>query len=327
MDSKAKEDVAAIVPPVKLRLLRALLRLMPWGRASVIRSLLPLIHPAKQRVLGVFGADELRFVADLDEYVAKNIFFHGIFEPSVTSAFQSLIQPGAVVFDVGANLGYFTLLAANRVGSSGRVVAFEPDPQSMEKLRRNLALNDFTNITVESLAVSSESGLVALRTSKPGEVNQGGATTLFDSTKQSTGSISATSTSLDAYCVDNRLDVVDVVKMDIEGGEYAAVEGMQEGMRNGRYRSIVLELHPEHLRASGRRPEWILETLHSHGYRGWRVVSRPSFAKYPMRLGKLRSHRLEPWQAGDLVPDNISCHFMFALEGYVPIKDCADDTR
>src|SRR5258708_6355023 len=82
----------------------------------------------------------------------------GSFEPDVANAFVTLLRPGDVAVDIGANLGYLTVLAALLVGPTGHVVAFEPDAENAARLRANLALNDCSNVTIIEKAVTNRVG-------------------------------------------------------------------------------------------------------------------------------------------------------------------------
>jgi FkbM family methyltransferase len=82
----------------------------------------------------------------------------GCYEPSNTAVVRSYLERGDVFVDVGANIGYFTVLAAKLVGATGKIFAFEPHPKAREQLNRNLALNGLTNVKVSSKAASSENG-------------------------------------------------------------------------------------------------------------------------------------------------------------------------
>jgi hypothetical protein len=90
--------------------------------------------------------------ADGRDLVSQSILVDGLWEPRLTEIIAKALPPGGVFIDVGAHVGYYTLLASRRVGPAGRVVAVEPNPETLLRLRRNIALNDSRNITVEPVA-------------------------------------------------------------------------------------------------------------------------------------------------------------------------------
>jgi FkbM family methyltransferase len=178
----------------------------------------------------------------------------GTTEPDVQSAFVGLCEPGAVVLDVGANVGFFTLIAAKYVGPGGRVVAFEPVDGNLRALRHNLALNDFAHVDVHALALGSAASSIDFLV---------GA----DPTKSRAASIGAPSGGSTRIRVDvaalydliaaGSVPVPDVIKMDIEGAEIDAVAGMQQTLRQ--HRPVLLcEMH-------GRTTEFVA-AMDQHGY-------------------------------------------------------------
>jgi SAM-dependent methyltransferase len=91
--------------------------------------------------------------------VASRInFFLGTYEPEQTRSFQDLVRPGDIVYDIGAHYGYYTLLASELVGASGKVFAVEPCPRNLAFLRRHIALNGCSNVQVLELAIADQEG-------------------------------------------------------------------------------------------------------------------------------------------------------------------------
>src|SRR6185312_8497302 len=96
---------------------------------------------------------------------------NGTFETAELRFIQERLRPGDVFVDIGANGGIYTVIAAKKVGASGRVLAFEPGPRNLELLKRNLALNGLTNVTIVPKAVSNTAGAAALAISRDGAMN------------------------------------------------------------------------------------------------------------------------------------------------------------
>jgi len=99
-------------------------------------------------------------------------FIHGCwlgwYEKSCVQFVASLIRPGMVAFDVGANVGYYTLLLARGVGPNGRVIAFEPDPVNVAHLKEHMRLNKISNVEIVEAAVSDREGTVFFRGRRDG---------------------------------------------------------------------------------------------------------------------------------------------------------------
>ncbi len=142
------------------------------------------------------------------------------------------LEANSTIFDVGANVGFYSMLSATVLPSSN-VYAFEPLPRNIDFLRRHIALNKFENIKLIPSAVGSVKG-----------------TALFDdSTNPSMGALSPDGkTQVEVVCVDDLLSsgfirVPDLIKMDIEGGEIEALKGMQNMLKNQPPKAIFLSTH------------------------------------------------------------------------------------
>ncbi len=183
----------------------------------------------------------------------------GTYEPELQSAIRQLISPGATVYDVGANIGYVSLLLAKQVGPTGQVFAFEPLPANLERIRQNLALNALTNVTIIPAAVTDQNGEVAFYVHD--SVGMGKAAgSAGRSTALYRAEIRVPALALDEFIFGQGNPPPQAVKMDIEGGEVLALPGMRRALEQF-HPLMLLELHgPESEQAA-----W--QTLTSAGYR------------------------------------------------------------
>jgi len=181
----------------------------------------------------------------------------GISEPQVQKALVDHLRPGMTFYDVGANIGFFTLMAARLVGPQGRVISFEADPEIAARLRENLARNQFTHAQVEQKAVWSESATVSFERVDPntspdrglGHVSHNGS---------APGSITVEAVSLDQYTVSN--SPPDFLKCDVEGAEVAVFQGAAK-LLSGKRPILLVEMHsPENHHA-------LLDLFTGNGYR------------------------------------------------------------
>jgi FkbM family methyltransferase len=157
-----------------------------------------------------------RMRANIVDYIPGRICFFGIWEPSLTRFMSETVKPGDTVVDVGANIGYFTLLLSSLVGPTGRVISIEASPQTAAMLRANVELNGCKNVDVREIAVTEQPGTLKLFHSKFGDGNTGMATVV-----EGRGS-----TSFDLVKTDTLLSIlgadagrVSFIKIDIEGAE------------------------------------------------------------------------------------------------------------
>jgi FkbM family methyltransferase len=156
----------------------------------------------------------------------------GTYEPLTRMWLSSLLGPGRVAFDVGANVGFFTLLASRLVGSSGSVVAFEPMPSNVAALRRHVELNQVRNVTIFEAAISDHPGTA--RFSPSGNPSMG---RLAES-----GNLEVETVSLDGLIGGGVVPEPDLLKIDVEGAEMQVLQGGLRCLREKRP-AVVLSAH------------------------------------------------------------------------------------
>ncbi|MBV8545131.1 MAG: FkbM family methyltransferase [Acidobacteria bacterium] len=156
----------------------------------------------------------------------------GTYERNMQQLFRERIRPGATVFDVGANVGFFTLLASKLAGDSGRVYAFEPLPRNLDFLDRHLRINEIANVHVKALAIAAASGEAHFRIAQ--HASMGGLA--------EGGDLHVVTASLDDLIASGYVTRPDFIKMDIEGAESDALRGAKE-LLAGRALTIALSTH------------------------------------------------------------------------------------
>jgi FkbM family methyltransferase len=174
---------------------------------------------------------------------------NGTYEREQTRLFEQHIRPGATVLDVGAHVGYYTLLAAALAGEGGRVHAFEPNPQNADFLRRHVRINGLRHVRVEQAAVSDRAGTARFdfgTGSGTGHLAEGGA-------------IEVRTIRLDDYCAEHGLTPA-AVKIDVEGAEISVLHGARQTLE--RHRPVIfLSTHGADVHAAS------LAFLRGLGYR------------------------------------------------------------
>jgi len=223
----------------------------------------------KYRLMRLFGPSLLielepgLFIRPMGlSFVEVEIIRRGMFEPETVHAFAALLAPGMTVMDVGANIGQFTLVAANRVGTTGRVHSFEPTPELVAHILRNLELNGLENVAVNPIAVSDEAGRATLHLVEPD--NPGENSIVNPSPGART--LEVPTVTLDGYIAEHEVGRVDVIKIDIEGAEIPALRGAPGLLSGDESPVLVLEFHPKTLAYSGHSPDDMLGLLASYGY-------------------------------------------------------------
>jgi FkbM family methyltransferase len=240
----------------------------------------------------------------LRDSIAREVCFTGLYEPQETAVVRAVLKPGMTFVDVGANWGYFTLLAAHLVGAEGRVLSLEPDPRLFQTLSSNLAMNRLDQVRALQLAAADAPGLLSLAGFDESQGNFGlsrivekGDIHLFadgdghaDVAKPVPGTGRGTGTGtamngcrifpvaarpLDDVLAEAGIDGIDLLKMDIEGAEGMALQGMQETLSRRRVRRLLLELHPSQLQEHGQSTAEIIGRFREWGYAGWRIDHSP----------------------------------------------------
>jgi FkbM family methyltransferase len=178
-----------------------------------------------------------------------------------------------VFFDVGANLGFFALLASRRVGLTGEVHAFEPAPEQFGQLRRNIELNRAVNVRLNNCALADSPGLRAFYLSAGW--NRG--THSFGSTPERRSSIQVTCETFDDYVTRRGLHHVDVVKIDVEGAELLVLRGARACIRSQPPSLMIVEAAQAHAQSLGYSTIDLKAYLAENGYEIYRLhrASKP----------------------------------------------------
>lgn len=191
-------------------------------------------------------------------------YWLGTYEADLQHAVADLVRPGMVIYDVGANIGYISLMLARAAGESGRVFSFEALPANLERLRANLALNpEGKRVSVVAAAVIDREGPAHFLVGPSGGMGKAegsaGRSTQDDRVIYSE-TITVSGLSLDAFIYQQGNPPPQAIKMDIEGGEILALPGMQRLLKDA-HPMLLMELHGP--QAAG--VAW--EALTSAGYR------------------------------------------------------------
>jgi FkbM family methyltransferase len=208
-----------------------------------------------------------------DGAVSSTLFAEGIWEPEETAFLEKILRPGMVFVDIGANIGYYTVMASGLVGSTGKVFAFEPDPRNFALLERNIAENHCENVFIDQKAVAASTRRVFLYRS---EGNYGDHRTYNPSDdalrqhKSKRSAVAVEALSLDDYFAEHPTGI-DVLKMDIQGSEYDAFIGMRRTLQRNSDVTILTEFWPTGLKQAGATPDLFLDEVRACGFQIYRL--------------------------------------------------------
>lgn len=221
------------------------------ARFRLVRHLEGLVRSAiRSDVVEVLGH---RMVLDARD--GAELSTNGIYEPLTTDVVRREVREGHTVLDIGAHIGYYTLLFARQVGPQGRVFAFEPAPGTLALLEQNIRLNGYHNVTLIPRAVSDVAGRARLYVD---ETNVGDSR-IYDS-RDGRPFVPIETVRLDDALA-GHLGAIHFIKMDIQGAEYAALRGMLGLLQAHPEAKLVTEFWPYGLKTFGVEPEAYLHLL------------------------------------------------------------------
>jgi FkbM family methyltransferase len=202
------------------------------------------------------------YAGDLD--FSRQIKYLGNYSTESLEAqvFEKYLKPGARILDLGANIGFYTLLASSKVGTNGQVIAFEPSPQNFKLINLSLKANSFSNVITVNSAVSDFVGKSFLHLSPYYNSEH----SLFNYHYSSGHMDNSNQILIDVTTVDKILEdsfdyAVDLIKMDIEGSESKALAGMQRVLDENEHLVLITEFWPKGFENANSNPLDFLKKL------------------------------------------------------------------
>jgi FkbM family methyltransferase len=204
-----------------------------------------------------------RFYVDPVSVFGRVLLSGEEYEPAMCRTLEAYLKPSSVFVDLGANEGYFSVIAANIVGTRGIVLAVEPQSRLMPVLTTNCDLNNSHVTRLLHIAVYDSVGHSVLHLSP--DTNPG-STSLWQSTRYKLPTEKVETLTLSELFARQAIEYADLVKMDIEGAEYEAILGSQDLFRRRRIGALAVELHPAAIQKRGLNKDDIHSFLHDAGY-------------------------------------------------------------
>lgn len=226
---------------------------------------------------------------DTADLIQRRIYLFGVWEPNLSRWMSRRLRPGDVVVDVGANIGYFSLLASKLVGSTGRVMAFEALPSVCQRLEANLASNGVENVEVFRVALGDTEGEI--------EVFRGPDSNIGRSATQGGGGHASEGKVVmkkGSNVVDQTLwPAIRVIKVDVEGDELTVLRGFEGLLRAAAPgTAVVAEVAPGRLEARGQTAKDVMSFMRKLGFVAHKIPNRAALRQYafhqPSRPSQLR---------------------------------------
>jgi FkbM family methyltransferase len=238
--------------------------------------------------------DGRRLSANLTTGMHDQVFFLGEFERAVTRIAASLIKPGDVCLDVGANFGWYTTLFGARIGDRGGVHSFEPVPATFRELERNIELmGSPANVYLNNMALGDKPGTVVLNLF---EGLPTGHASLSSQGRADASAFDCPMITLDSYLEEKGIEKVDLVKVDIEGAEIMFLNGAGKLFEQAVPPVFLMEMALQQTRNFGYLPNDLIEFIGARGNYGFFAVDELN--------GKLR--RIDGF-APDDIGANVFC--------------------
>lgn len=203
----------------------------------------------------------------LDDNDCLQISINKIYEPFETEIVKNTVRRGDIVLDLGANIGYYTLLMAQLVGSEGKVFSFEPEPKNFILLQKNVEINNFKNVFLKECAVGKKSGQTKLFLSEFGPAMH----RIYES-EYCHKPIEIRIVALDDYFENNEIkNKISFMKIDVEGSEFSCLQGMRSILKENKKIKLLMEFMPDALRDYGSDPQKLLDFLVDNSFQVSRV--------------------------------------------------------
>jgi FkbM family methyltransferase len=232
----------------------ALVALRPARLAEATKKIFRIRRRSVECRFGIFCVDP---VSDLGAKLRSS----GRYEPAMEETLLSHLTHGNLFVDIGANEGYFTVIGSKAVGNEGRVISIEPQSRLEEVIKTNIKINSIINVTYVKTAISDKAGTAEIYLTSSTNT---GASGLVQQTTRARSKEPIPTKKLSDILDAN--DIVDLMKIDVEGYEYESILGSKEIFLQRRVRAIALELHPQILRRRGLTAMDIVNFLSECGY-------------------------------------------------------------
>lgn len=237
------------------------------GKLSFAPKLYQLLYKnfKPKGIVKVKAGGHTMFVDSHDTALAPYLIMHGSFDPEETFVLEKFLKNGMTFVDVGANIGYFSLIAGRLVGNGGKVFAFEPDEDNFKLLERNIEENNYKNITAVKKAVSNSVGTARFYLDSENlcahSLNK----------KENNNFVEVETTTLSDFLEDSK---VDVIKIDVEGAEQSVFNGMKDIIAKSDKLAIITEFYPKAIKNFGDSPLKYLQSFIDAGFKLYKVEDK-----------------------------------------------------
>lgn len=251
-------------------------RVPPKGRGIALAHAWTRRNPPDDRQLVSLEPGGARLRCDLREELSRVVFYRGWVDRGLEGWLRRWLRPGDLYVDVGAHIGYLAALAAQAVDRSGRVVAFEPAPDTFAKLEAAFAGTRFPQVRTVHAAVADTAGTTVLFAATGAWQHQAYRNSLHPAE----GLVPTSKVRVVALDEELGEGRVRLLKVDVEGGEPAVISGANSLLGERRCDALLVELNPPALARAGATVSALVERLEGHGYEAHRIAEDGSLYRW-----------------------------------------------
>ncbi|KOT59000.1 FkbM family methyltransferase [Streptomyces rimosus subsp. rimosus] len=236
-------------------------------------------HPRIRRARARFGAT---FVTDTQDLIQRYIYLFGVWEPHLTRWLERRLRPGDVFVDVGANIGYYSLLASRLVGEKGAVVALEASPDFHRVLLKQAAINGCGNVRAVNTAISDRDEMLTFVLASSHNM---GANSIVPYAGEAESTFEVAAQPLSDVLSSGKIARARVIKIDVEGAEGSVVRGLVPLLDQLRPDvELAIEVTPQRMLELGDSADELLGALRANGFHMYRLQNDYAAGRYPAAL-------------------------------------------
>ena len=244
------------------------------GKNRLVSALWKPLSFGEYRTLTTLSQADVKMSCDLTQLLQRHLYFWGSYEEQYCDYWIKFARQSQVIFDVGANAGLYSLLAA-AANPQASIHAFEPTKEIVEQLLDNIRLNGIRNVNVNAVGVSRRNGSAILRECRGTDgTNEGMNFVVNSETGTEEGDVAIPLVSLDDYCREKHISRIDILKMDIEGGEYEALLGAENLLSSQSIGCLFIEFIEWAAKRSNHSTADLKDILLKAGYRIYRLGAK-----------------------------------------------------
>lgn len=227
------------------------------------------VNPEKEIHIKVIN--KIKMFLTLKDWVQQHLFIYGYYELAESGFWINLVKNKKVIFDIGANVGYFSLLALKNISNeSGLIYAFEPVSHTFDRAKYNIELNKFKNINLYKIALTDKKGKLEINV---GDEKNWGMSSINKHNYLSGKTEIADAETVDGFIEKNKITALNLVKIDVEGSEFLVLKGMINSLSELRP-IILIEVLDINLNTASTTKEQVFGFLLERNYKAYKIINR-----------------------------------------------------